>query len=79
MSSVERERWEAKHDRDYYATHRSARLARWGIILGLVICAVGFGVSMAYSRGVADLGNVLMVLGMVFAIIALFFTATVRS
>ena len=79
MSTEERSEWLAQRAREHYATHRSARLARWGILLGLMICVAGFFVSMAYSRAVSDLGYGLELLGIAVAVIALFFTATVRG
>lgn len=79
MSAKDRSVWEAKRDREYYATHRSARFARWGVVVGLVISVVGFFVSTAYSRAVSDLGNGLMVLGVTIAFTSMLFTATARS
>ena len=79
MSDEERSEWQAQRAREYYATHKSARVARWRILLGLLIVVVGFFVSMSYARVVSDLGYGLEVLGIAVAVIALFFNATVRS
>jgi hypothetical protein len=79
MSSEEKVIWEEKQVREYYATHRSARIARWGLLLGLLVIVGGFVVSGAYSRLVSDLGYGLMALGVVIFIISANFTSFLRS
>jgi uncharacterized membrane protein YkgB len=79
MSEREREKWETQRDRKYYATHKSARIARRSVFIGLLIAVVGFIVSLSLTRVRADIGNGLMCAGIAMALIAIFFTATVRS
>ena len=75
----EREEYVNQRERDYYESHRSARIARWTAIAGGVVMVVGFFVSMSLSRTVADIGNATMAVGLVAALIAIFFFSAVTQ
>jgi hypothetical protein len=79
MSSEEEAIWEEKQARDYYASHRSAKIARWGIAFGVLVIVTGFVISGEYSRLVSDLGYGLMALGVVIVVVSARFTALLRS
>jgi hypothetical protein len=63
MSTDERNEWETKRYRAYYETHRSARLARWGFLVGVIVATVGTSFADSFSRVTADLGDGVQVLG----------------
>jgi hypothetical protein len=61
---------------EYYATHRSAKLARWGVALGVVIVIVGVFLTFSFSGATDDAGYGVMIFGVLFTIVAMRFTAT---
>ncbi len=77
MTGSERDKRITQRERDYYATHKSARVARWMAIFGLLIAIVGFFVSFSLSRVIADFGNGLMVLGVLVACISVYFFSSI--
>jgi hypothetical protein len=80
LSSEERLEWVTDRQHKYYAAHRSAKAARWTIIVGLIVVVIGFFTSFSYSSAVDDLGNGLMIVGVVVAAFAAyFFSATARG
>ncbi len=78
-TSEERAEIASRRAHAYYVTHRSARVARWGILSGLLTIAAGFLVSMSLNGVEAHLGDGIMVLGIAVAIVAAMATATARS
>jgi len=78
ITQREREKFVLQIERKYYTTHKSARVARWTAALGLVIAVAGFLVSASYSRVTADLGNALMILGVLVTVVSVSFFAMMR-
>jgi hypothetical protein len=75
----EEEAWfrQCKHEDEleYYATHRSAKLARWGVALGVLIAIVGFVRTFSFSGATDDAGYGLMIFGVLFTIVSIRFAA----
>ena len=79
MSMDERNEWEHQRQREYYETHRSARLARWGFPVGMTVAIVGTSLADSFSRVTADLGNSVVVLGGLIIVVSFFLTSMMRS
>lgn len=75
----EEEDWKQQCIREYYDTHRSARLARWGVALGVVIVIVGFFLTFTFSGATVHAGYGVMVFGVLFVIISMRYTAMLAS
>jgi hypothetical protein len=79
MTDKEREQADSARARAFYATHRSARVARWAVVIGLLMMPTGFVVSLSLTHSVALLGYWLMGLGLLVMLVGLRFTALLRS
>jgi len=75
MTEKERDQWEKERQREYFATHRSARVARWTSWLGAVIAVAGFIVSLSLSRIQTYIGYAMMILGAIIVLISVQFVS----
>lgn len=73
MSSDERDEMHSKYAREYYATHKSARVARWVTVLGLLLAIFGFWLSFSLSALKSDAGYCIMIGGIVIAFLSFYF------
>ena len=79
MTDRERNEWISRKQREYYKTHKSARISRLVAILGLITTVLGFRLTFSFSQTNVDIGYVLMVMGALIASITVYFFSAITN
>ncbi len=79
MNEDEKLEWRKKKQREYYKTHKSARIARWAEIIALVTVFLGLRLTFSFSQTTVDIGYTIMVAGIVVAFIVFYFFSAIGN
>ena len=77
MSENERDKWITERERIYYATHKSARIARKAAILGVIEIIVGWYLTFSVNNVRVGVGWGLIVLGVLVIIVSVYFFSSI--